>query len=87
MSSGSCLLLWEGGRGIELDIVQFWSFDSAPYTAVFRDVRTAAESVHYFYYVRLSDRLSASNSAVPTGRIYVKTGGFHENLSRKSKIG
>ena len=62
----------EAVLGTELDIVQFWSFDSALYTAVIRDVRTVTESVYCFHYVCLSVCLSASISAVPNGRIYVK---------------
>jgi hypothetical protein len=65
-------MLYERVRGSELDIVQFCSFDNAPYTAVFREFRTVTESVLYFHHVCLSDRLSASISAVSTGRIDVK---------------
>jgi len=59
-------------RGTELDIVQFCSFDSAPYTAVFRDVHTVKEGVHCFHHVYLSVCLTTSIIAVYTGQIYVK---------------
>jgi hypothetical protein len=42
-----------------------FSCDSAPYTAVFRDVRTVTESVHYFHLVCLSDRKYQRDSHWP----------------------
>ena len=80
-------VMGETVRGTGLNIVQFWNYDSPSYAAVLGTfAQQQKESITFIVSVRLSDRLSASISAVPTGRIYVKTvlGGFRENLSRKS---
>jgi len=73
-------------RGTEMDIVQFWSFDSAPYTAVFRDARTVTANVYCLLHVSLSVWPQVSARFTLDESTSYLFEGLHENVLRKSKL-